>query len=272
MNLSFLRKSVFSGALMLLTLGARTTLLAQAGRGAATAPPTAKAAAPIDLTGYWVAVITEDWRWRMVTPAKGDYASIPITPEAKKAGDLWDPAKDEAAGEQCKSYGAPALMRIPGRLHITWQDDNTLKVEVDAGTQTRLLHFGDGKASQGAPTWQGDSLARWETPQAQAGGNGNAQVTASPKSGDLKVVTNHLRPGYLRKNGVPYSGNALLTEYWDLMTERHLSAAHNGEQWIVITTIVADPQYLQIPWITTLHFRKEADGAKWDPQSCSARW
>ena len=79
-----------------------------------------RAAPPIDLTGYWVSVVTQDWRWRMVTPARGDYASIPITIEAKKAGDAWDPGKDEAAGEQCKAYGAPALMSVPTRLHITW--------------------------------------------------------------------------------------------------------------------------------------------------------
>jgi hypothetical protein len=232
------------------------------GQAAPAAPPaTPKASAPIDLTGYWVSIVTEDWRWRMVTPAKGDYASIPITPEAKRVADTWDPAKDEAAGEQCKSYGAPALMRIPGRLHITWQDDSTLKVDADAGVQTRLLHFGNWKSAGGPATWQGDSVAQWE-----------AKANAAKKSGDMKAVTNHVRPGYLRKNGVPYSANAVLTEYWDLFTETHLSQAHNGEQYLVITTLVEDPQYLQIPWITTLHFRKEPDGAKWDPQACSSRW
>ena len=109
------------------------------------APRTPKSGAPIDLTGYWVSIVTEDWRYRMVTPPKGDYASVPITPEAKKVADAWDPAKDEAAGEQCRSYGAPAIMRVPGRLHITWDDDNTLHMDTDAGKQTRLFHF-DPKA------------------------------------------------------------------------------------------------------------------------------
>jgi len=216
-----------------------------------------KAAAPIDLTGYWVSVVTQDWRWRMVTPAKGDYQSIPITVEAKKVGDAWDPAKDEAAGEQCKSYGAPALMAIPTRLHITWQDENTLKVETDAGTQTRQFHFGNWKPQDAAPTWQGESIAQWETARVARG--------VVPKSGSLKVVTSHLRPGYLRKNGVPYSSNAVLTEYWDLTTER------NRDQWITITSSVEDPQYLRRPWVTALQFRKEPDGAKWDPTPCSAR-
>ena len=216
-----------------------------------------KAAAPLDLTGYWVSVVTQDWRWRMVTPARGDYASIPITIEAKKAGDAWDPGKDEAAGEQCKAYGAPALMSVPTRLHITWQDENTLKVETDAGTQTRLFHFGNWKPQDGATTWQGDSIAEW---QAARGARG-----APPKSGSLKVAMTHLRPGYLRKNGVPYSANAMLTEYWDLTTER------NGDRWITITSSVEDSQYLRQPWVTALHFKMEPDGAKWDPRPCSAR-
>jgi hypothetical protein len=121
-----------------------------------------KAAAPVDLTGYWVSIVTEDWRWRMVTPSKGDFASVPLNAEGAKLGETWDPAKDEAAGQQCKAYGAPALMRIPGRLHITWQDDNTLKIETDSGTQTRLFHFGAKAASTGKPSLQGDSSARWE--------------------------------------------------------------------------------------------------------------
>ncbi len=221
--------------------------------------PSAQEAAPVDLTGYWVAIVDEDWRWRMVTPAKGDYASVPITPEAKNAADQWDPAKDEAAGEQCRSYGAPAIMRVPGRLHITWQDSDTLKVETDAGEQVRLLHAGKWTPPAGAPaTWQGDSIATWEMRRPAAGGKA--------KYGDLKVVTTHIRPGYLRKNGIPYSANAKLTEYWDLNKET------NGEQWIVISTMVEDPQYLQIPWLTSLHFKKEPDGSKWSPEPCSARW
>lgn len=216
-----------------------------------------RGASPIDLTGYWVSVVTQDWRWRMVTPARGDYGSIPITVEAKKVGDAWDPGKDEAAGEQCKSYGAPALMAVPTRLRITWQDETTLKVEADAGTQTRLFHFGNWKPQNAAATWQGDSIAQWEAARAARG--------ALPQSGSLKVVTTHLRPGYLHKNGVPYSANAVLTEYWDRTTER------NGDEWITITSSVEDPQYLRQPFVTALHFKKEPDGAKWEPRPCSAR-
>lgn len=227
----------------------------------------AKASAPIDLTGYWVSVVTEDWRWRMITPAKGDYASIPITPGAKKLADTWDPAKDEAAGEQCRSYGAPAIMRVPGRFHITWQDDSTLKVESDYGMQTRLFHFGSRTAPGGAPGWQGESVARWEIPRTRVGAGSVArEVESQGGFGSLTVETTHIRPGYLRKNGVPYGSKAKLTEYWDLNRET------NGDQWLVITTLVDDPEYLQEQWVTALHFKKEPDGAKWDPTPCSSRW
>src|SRR5215471_4385323 len=115
---------------------------AQTGR-----PVPARAAAPADLTGYWVSVVTTlDWRFRMVVPPKGDYFGIRMTPAGLKLADTWDPAHDEAAGEQCKSYGAAGIMRIPGRLHIAWSDDNTLRVDADAGTQTRLVHFGERAA------------------------------------------------------------------------------------------------------------------------------
>jgi len=238
------------------------------GRGAAQAgpPPSPKDAAPMDLTGYWVSIVTEDWRYRMVTPAKGDYASVPLNPEGRKVADTWDPAKDEGAGNQCRSYGAAAIMRVPGRLHITWDDDHTLKIETDAGTQTRLLHFGPGQAPSGEPTWQGFSAALWDVPPAGRGGGAAAPVRpGQPRGGTLKVLTTHMRPGYLRKNGVPYSGNATVTEYFDRTNEP------NGDSWLIVTTIVNDPQYLQQEFITSTHFKKQADATGWAPMPCEAR-
>src|SRR5713101_3494867 len=139
-------------------------VLAVQGQGAQPAqppPPTARLQAPIDLTGYWVSVVTEDWRWRMLTPPKGDYASLPLNPEGRKVADAWDPAKDEASGNACKAYGAAALLQVPGRLHIYWQDDNTLRMDTDSGTQTRLFHFAGSPPPNEAPTWQGYSVAMW---------------------------------------------------------------------------------------------------------------
>src|SRR5947199_10354791 len=86
-------------------------------RGEAPQPPqTPRAMAPIDLTGYWVSIVTEDWRFRMVTPPKDDFASVPLNQEGIRVGNKWDPAKDEAAGEQCKSNGPPPYIVLADRL------------------------------------------------------------------------------------------------------------------------------------------------------------
>jgi len=227
------------------------------GRGAAS-PQTAQATAAFDITGYWTAVITQDWRLRMVMPPRGDYMGFPMTAEAKKVADAWDPAKDEAAGEQCKGYGAAGLMRLPTRLHVTWQDGNTLRMDADFGTQTRVFHFGEWKSPGGPPTWQGDSVATWAPRRPLA-------APSSPKARGLKVVTTNMRPSYLRRNGVPYSAQATLTEYFDVFSEP------DGDMMIV-TTIVEDPVYLYNPLIVASHFKKEPNGAKWDPTPCSAKW
>src|SRR5215471_8841758 len=233
------------------------------GRGGG-ANQTAQAAAPVDLTGYWVALVTEDWRWRMMTPEKGDFPSIPLNPAGRDLAMAWDPVKDEANGDQCKSYGAGNVMRLPARFHITWADPNTLKVEVDNGTQTRLLHFGSVQnAAAASPNaadpknWQGNSVATWET----AGGRG------APRAGELKVVTTGARPGYLQKNGVPYSANAVFTEYFSRYDETE------PEKWslLVVSTLTEDPTYLQQPHIRSSHYKKLPDATGWNPTPCTAR-
>jgi hypothetical protein len=242
---------------LVVVLAAHATVWAQGrGRGGAAAPPqTAKAAALIDLTGYWVSVVTEDWRYRMVTPAHGDYQGVPMTPAARAIADAWDPVKEEASGELCKSYGAPALLRVPGRLHITWQDDQTLRMDSDAGKQTRIFHFGDWKAPAGPHTIQGDSVAEW-----QAGGGRGAT------DGTLQVTTSNLKAGFLRKNGVPYSENASLKEYYEVITQP------DGTPLLVVTIITTDPEYLRQPFVISSHFKKEPGDAKWSPTACSATW
>ena len=235
-------------------------------RGAGPAPPSPRSSAPIDLTGTWVSVVSEDWRFRMVTPRKGDYQSVPMTPEARKIADAWDPAADAAAGNQCRAYGAAAFMRVPGRLRISWQDEATLRVELDAGTQTRLFHIaGAGPPSPvpspGAePTWQGYSVAQWERPAAPRGGG------PPPTGGSLRVVTTRLRPGYLRRNGVPYSENAVVTEHLDV------GSLPGVGDVLLVTTVVDDPRYLQQPFSVSSHFKKEPDGSRWDPTPCATTW
>jgi hypothetical protein len=267
--------SIFTGAVFALCVPA--AILAQGPPGTGL---TAKAAAPVDLTGYWVAIVTEDWRYRMLTAPKGDYYSIPLTPEARKVADTWDAARDVAQGRQCMAYGAPGIMRQPGRVHVTWDNDDTLKFEMDAGKQTRLFAFGAPHQTAGEATLQGSSAAQWQSPQITRfytskisaqdpntpGFSGQTpQGAASPDTrklgGTLKVVTTHMRPGYLRNNGVPFSANATLTEYYDVHKD-------GGQEYLVTTSIVEDPQYLYVPWVTSNQFRREADGSKWDPQPC----
>jgi len=212
-------------------------------------PPKApKAAAPIDLTGYWVSIVSEDWRFRMVVPPKGDYPDFLLTPDGKKIADAWDPAKDEAEKDHCKAYGAPNIMRVPGRFHITWADDNTLKIETDAGTQTRLLRFAvPGRTTPaGPPTRQGTSVAQWER-------------------NSLRVETSNLLPGYLQYNGVPFSSNLKMVEYFDVIREP------GGEVWLIDDAVLTDPMYLIRSHKRSTHLRKQADASGWDPQPCMVR-
>jgi hypothetical protein len=253
--------------------------VAAQGPGAAQggAPGTARAASPYDFTGYWVSVVTEKWRYRMVVPDKGDYVQVPLNPEGRKAADAWDPAKDQANGEECRSYGAAALLQVPGRLHIYWQGDNTLRMDTDSGTQTRLFHFGGSPPLNETPSWQGHSVATWGggEPRDRRDGFGGPVQDSTGKlvvakeqrkeSDYLKVVTTRMRPGYLQKNGVPYGGDALLEEYFDTFSDPY---THNT--WLAVTTVVTDPRYLIEPLIMHAHFKKIPDGSGWDPTPCRA--
>jgi len=238
-------------------------------RPAAAPPRTAQAAAPIDLTGYWVSEIVDEWRFR-VTPQKGDIAYLPLNAEARKVAMAWDPDKDTAEGAQCKAYGAVGVMQRPGRLHVSWKDENTLQIDADAGTQTRLLHFGQTPASSGDPNWQGYSAAQWQVrgrALIDLGGigfvpGGGGPAPARGQGGSLKVVTTEMRPGYIRKNGVPYSGNAVLTEYLNVLT------GQQGDVYMAVTASVEDPTYLNQPFLRTYTFKKAADGSGWDPTPC----
>jgi hypothetical protein len=240
--------------LMIIAAAALSTvpLHAQRGRGAGAAPETARAASAIDLTGTWVSVISEDWPQRMLPPRKGEYTRIPLTAAARKVADTWDPARDDAAGEQCKGYTAAGITRMPGRVRISWQDDYTMKMELEAGSQTRLFHFRPGQPPA-EPSWQGYSAATW------------MYTRQPPRTGELRVVTNRLRPGYLRKNGVPLSGAASVTEYY------HRFTAPNGDTWLTVVTEVTDAENLQQPYVQSSHFKKLPDGAPFKPEPCSTR-
>jgi hypothetical protein len=236
----------------------------------ASAPkPTPEAQTPLgfDLPGYWVSIVTQNWRFRMIVPGRGEYVEIPLNLAAKKFADAWNAATDEAAGKQCEAYGAAAIMRVPERLHISWQDGSTLVVQTDAGMQTRLLRFAPTAADAAAsasPSWQGYSVAHWDL-HAAPGPRGPPRAGAkpTPQYGGMEVTTTHMLPGLLRKNGVPYSDKAQMSEYWEVNGEP------DGDHWLTVTTELQDPEYLQTPFYFTSIFQKEPDGSKWDPTPCS---
>jgi hypothetical protein len=257
---------VFGGLLLVGTAGARPPGDAPAqqqpgggrGRGAAGPPPSPRGWAPVDLTGTWVSVVTEDWMWRMRTPAKGDVTSVPVNAEGRRIAEQWDPSMDG----RCEAYGVGGLMRMPGRIRISWENDTTLKIETEAGMQTRRLHFGSVPPPP-QPTLQGHSIAEWVVGGAALDAFLQRGVgSGAPRWGQLRVVTTNVRPGWLRRNGVPYSANATITEHFI-----RISPPGAGE-WLIVSTIVTDPTYLTEPFMTSSNFKKEPDDSKWKPVPC----
>ena len=210
----------------------------------------------------------------MMTPAPGDYAGVPLNRTGFDLANQWDWERDQASGEQCRAYAAPGIMRQPTRVRISWEDDFTLLLETDAGEQTRTLQFQQPDApSLESPmtspmqrSWQGFSIAQWETlPLGVWGGGIILGNPGGGLSGTLEVETTNIRPGYLRRNGVPFSEDAVVTEYFTIWQEQ------NGQEWFTVMTIVDDPSFLTEPFITTSDFKKESDSRNWNPTECQVR-
>ena len=270
-----MRGSLATVCLALALAGAPAALRAQGGGGESLY----QRYAPIDLTGTWVSIVTEDWHMRMLVPAPGDFESLPLTQAAQDAANAIDMAAVAAAGRACEAYGAPMVMREPGRVRISWADADTLQIETDAGQQTRLFHFANAPAT-GAPSLQGHSTAEWvyaggfdprraaaAATAAAAGDGGGGRGgrgggPAEPEGGRLTVETTSLTAGFLRKNGVPSSADTEVTEYYNLITEP------DGTEWMIITTRVHDPENLVVDYIHSTNFRREPDDSGWRPSPC----
>ncbi len=220
-------------------------------------PESARVAAPIDLTGYWVSIVSEDWRLRMRTAQRGDYDYLPLNEEGRRVADAWDPEAALASSEECKAYGAAGIMRIPGRFHIRWEDANTLRIDVDAGMQSRLFYFDRLPTAGGPSTPQGSSVAAWRF----TGGRSSGSLPTERTSGELNVVTTNITAGHVFRHGIPYSDQAVYKESFMVLEDR-------GVEYLVLTTIIEDPTYLAAPYIRTLQFRKEPDDSGWDPTPC----
>ena len=279
----------------LAALAAPSRVAAQQAQGAPPPPvaqQTARQASPIDFTGTWASVVTEDWQWRFVTPIVGDYTGIPLNSVGDKTARAWNHDADLKAGEQCKAFGAAAINRLPTRLQVSWVDDSTMKLDWDLGTQSRLVYFDKSKRPEGAPSYQGHAIGEWiDLPAAggRGGGGGGAAAPAAPaggragaapaqagggrgggrgaaapaaRPGGLKIVTTNLKAQYLRQNGVPVSDKAVVTEFLDIVP------APDGSQWLVVKTQVDDPTYLSGWYQVSSQFKKEANNSKWSPTPC----
>lgn len=222
--------------------------------------PHARQRALIDLTGYWMAIVDQDWRFRMMTGAPGDTEGIPVNAAGLQLARSWRWTEDMAHGNACKAYGAAGLMRLPERLHVHWADDDTLQIDTDAGQQSRLLHFVAGASR--APSLQGYSAASWFKQPQSAGFIPSFAAPEPGKGGSLSVITTQMTPGYLRSNGVPYSDQARLLEYFDRVEDE-------GASYLVLTSVVLDPTYLREPYITSYEYLREPDASRWSPQPCA---
>ena len=241
----------------------------QRGAGPGAAPAAAKTAAPVDITGYWVSLVTEDWIERMA----------PDSPPSGTGGGAGGfgggggggrgrggaPQAAPANADPCRAYGAGGSMRVPGRLNITWADDNTLKIDMDSGTQTRLLHFGQSPAPA-QRTLQGHSVATWDTGGGGrgggfgggGGGRGGA-APAAPRWGQLRVVTTNTTGGYLLSSRNSYSENAVITENF-------IPHSDFGANYLTVMTSIEDGGG-QVRIVSST-FKKEADGSKFKPSGC----
>jgi hypothetical protein len=200
----------------------------------------------------------------MLVPGRGEYQGLPLNLAGKQRADAWDPKVDEKAGNQCAPYGAGVVMLIPERLRIDWQDDETLRVQTDAGMQTRLLRFKPDAAAASVPaSWQGQSKATWlmhvtsdPGPQYSPADEGHF--------GTLKVTTGNMLAGLLRKNGVAYSEHSDLTEYWDVQQD-----PVTKKEYLLVTGSLHDPDLLRANFNYVATFERESDRSKWDPTPCS---
>ena len=249
------RSCAFSLLLSLVSVAASEPADAQPGPPDTRSP---RERASIDITGQWVAVVTEDWRWRMITPPVGDTASLPVNERARAAAAEWDLERDRAEGALCKAFAGPGLMRQPTRIRIEWEDGDTLKLDFDAGRQVRRFEFTPQPPAE--RSLQGYSEAQWFR-QTQSRGVFGARTP--PEGGSLVVRTAQLTGGYLRPNGVPFSERATIKEFFNTFTLPGEAAA-----WLIVTMVVDDPEYLTTELVVSSQFKKESSRGAWSPRPC----
>src|SRR5438093_9736531 len=184
------------------------------------------ASAQMDFSGEWQPIFYEDQPERVAGPEIGDYTGIPINDAARMRADTWMAAVQTLPEWQCRPHSADYIWRGPSQLRIT-KEINPVTRQINAFHLEWLrsvdnIYYLDGRPhpSANAPhTWGGFATAKWD--------------------GDmLTIKVSHLKEGYVRRNGVPRSDLATVTEHW----MRH-------GNWLTVVTIVEDPVYLTEPFV-----------------------
>ena len=195
--------------------------------------------AEADLTGYWEAILHEDTLFRTAGPPIGEYIGLPINDAARAIANDWNPEDGYKPENQCKMHGAAYIMRSPIRIFVAQDDEVTIsiKIELEMGRERKI--YLDGRpAPEGPPTDMGHSVGVWE--------------------GDmLTVTTTNMTEKYIRRNGVPNSEQAVMTEHF----------VRHGD-YITLINIIEDPVYLNEPLIRSISYRKRNDEFKWVRFDC----
>ena len=188
--------------------------------------------AQMDLSGEWAPRFHEEQPERLGGPEIGDYLGIPINDAARLRADSWDASILTLPEHQCKPHPADYGVRGPANLRI-WKEMDKDSQQViafhthiswQAPERTIWMDGRPHPPDYAAHTWQGFSTGKWE--------------------GDmLTVTTTHLKTGWIRRNGVPRSDRAVLTEHW----------IRHGE-YLTLVSIITDPAYLTEPFIRTTNW------------------
>ena len=192
----------------------------------------ASAFAQTDLSGSWGVRFHEDQLERAPGPELGDYLGLPSSDGARQWALSWDPSRLTLPEHQCQVHVSPYIYRGPLQLRI-WEDRDprsqkllAIKNYISTYEQTRTIWM-DGRPHPpefAAHTWEGFSTGKFE--------------------GDmLTVTTTHIKQGWVRRNGLPESDKATLTEHFF----RHGN---------ILTHVVylTDPVYLTEPLVKTQNF------------------
>ncbi len=192
------------------------------------------AGAETDLTGYWAPIMHEDRIFRTAGPSPRDYSGLPINDAARAIADVWNPEDNYKPENQCEMHGAAYIMRSPLRFELSYDDADTIsiKIELEMGRERKIYLAGRAR-EPGPATDMGHSVGRWD--------------------GDtLTVTTTHMRQKYIRRNGVPNSEEAVMTEHF----------VRHGDL-LTLISIIEDPVYLTTPLIRSVSFNLLDQEFKW---------